>query len=210
MTSTVCLVRNGINCMFTWTPEKKHPFVWVLPKLPLPLHVVWATFSLLFTPLKSKVSKLICAGISPLQAIWSIFFTLESVKINSDCGFPPNWPCPKERSFFGIPSLTPPSIECKTFQEFHNQYEMASSICLHPVYIFSQSFKKKFTCRTQIVPGQLRQTLVQRPSGRKLWLSNSIDVHRLSIHSTISSKSLKLLLNIKFFTFDINITQFFF
>ena len=59
-------------------------------------------------------------------------------------GFPPNWPCPKERSFFKIPSLTPPSIECKTFQEFPNQYEMASSICLHPVYIFSQSLKKNY------------------------------------------------------------------
>ena len=88
------------------------------------------------------------------KSIWSV-------------GFPPNGPCPKERSFFGIPSLTPPSIEGKTFQEFHNQYEMVSSICLHPVYIFQSELSKKFTCRTQIVSGELRQTLVQRPSGRK-------------------------------------------
>ena len=88
------------------------------------------------------------------KSIWSV-------------GFPPNGPCPKERSFFGIPSLTPPSIEGKPFQEYHNQYEMVSSICLHPVYIFQSELSKKITCRTQIVPGQLRQTLVQRPSGRK-------------------------------------------
>ena len=88
------------------------------------------------------------------KSIWSV-------------GFPPNGPCPKERSFFGIPSLTPPSIEGKPFQEFHNQYEMVSSICLHPVYIFQSELSKEFTCRTQIVSGQLRQTLVQRPSGRK-------------------------------------------
>ena len=113
----------------------------------------------------------------------------------------------KKGRFFGISSLTPPSIEGKTFQEFHNQYEMVSSICLHPVYIFQSELSKKITCRTQIVPGQLRQTLVQRPSGRKVWLSNSIDVHRLSIHSTISSKTLKLLLKIKFFTFDKDFTQ---
>ena len=102
-------VRNDINCMFStkWhqlyvymDSREKHPFVWVLPKLPLLLHVVLATFSLLFMPPKSKVSKLICAGMSPPAGYLVNFFTLESVKINSDSGFSPKLTLPKGKVVF--------------------------------------------------------------------------------------------------------------
>ena len=93
-------------------------------------------------PSKSKVLKLIWAGdVRPLHAIWATFFTLESVKINLGSGL---------------------SSKCV----------LCICICLRErpsnrFIFFSQSFQKKSSCRTLIVPGQLRQTLVQRPSGRK-------------------------------------------
>ena len=53
------------------------------------------------TPPKSKVSKLIWAGMSPpLHAIWATFSLQKVSKTIWAVGFPPNGPCPKERSFF--------------------------------------------------------------------------------------------------------------
>ena len=73
------------------------------------------------------------------------FFTLESVKNNLGSGFSPKWTMPKRKVvFFGISSLTPPSIEGKTFQEFHNQYGWCHLCVYTPFIFFSQSFKKNY------------------------------------------------------------------
>ena len=92
MASTVCL--HGL--------QKKTPLHLGIAQITPPAaRSLGNFFTFVFAPKIKSVETNLCRGApSPPAGYWSIFFTLESVKINSDCGFPPKLTMPKGKVVF--------------------------------------------------------------------------------------------------------------